>query len=260
MAPDYIGLGQSHAIHPYMYTKTTVSTSIDFLHAAHALVEHLRGEWPASLFLMGFSQGAHATFAVQRELEKSRDPRFEVNASAPIAGPFHLREVSFPQALTGTTKSHAFYLVYLANSYAHVYGRPLNSILTSPYVEQAPLIDGDHATKNISAALPDDPHDLFNPEVLDAYDHGKSHWFLDALTENDVYDWTPVAPARIYYGDNDVDVLPDEVAPDWEASMNQRVNVKAISVGDCDHNGSVLLAVPQALRWFTELTNEKSAH
>ena len=101
LAPDYIGLGESRAVHPYMHTKTTVATSIDFLRAARTLVEYLRGEWPASLYLMGFSQGGHATFAVQRELEKLADPRFQVKASAPIAGPFHLRDVSFPQALTG---------------------------------------------------------------------------------------------------------------------------------------------------------------
>ena len=164
VAPDYIGLGESHAIHPYMYTKTTVSTSIDFLHAARALVEHLRGEWPASLFLMGFSQGGHATFAVQRELEKSRDPSFKVKASAPIAGPFHVREISFPQALTGQTTSHAFYLAYLANSYAHVYGRPLSSILTEPYVETVPvLFDADHTSEEISAALPVDPRNCSTP-------------------------------------------------------------------------------------------------
>jgi pimeloyl-ACP methyl ester carboxylesterase len=258
VAPDYIGLGESHAIHPYMYTRTTVSTSVDFLHAARGLVEHLRGEWPASLYLMGFSQGGHATFAVQRELEKLRDPRFEVKASAPIAGPFQVREISFPQALTGESKSHAFYLAYLANSYAHVYGRPLSSILTSSYVETIPvLFDGDHTSEKISAALPADPRELFNPEVLAAYDQGKSHWFLDALAENDVYNWTPLAPVRIYYGDDDVDVLPEE-ARRAEAAMKQRgADVRAVSVGPYSHGASVLRAVPQAIRWFSELDHEK---
>jgi hypothetical protein len=260
VAPDYIGLGESHTIHPYMYTKTTVSTSVDFLHAARNLVEHLRGEWPASLYLTGFSQGGHATFAVQRELEQLRDPRFKVRASAPIAGPFHLRDVSFPQALTGETKSHAFYLAYLANSYAHVYGQPLNSILTSPYVKQVPvLFDGDHTSEAISAALPADPRGLFNLEFLDAYDQGKAHWFLDALAENDVYDWTPIAPARIFFGDDDVDVLPEE-ARRAETAMKQRgADVRAISVGPYNHDASAFHAIPRAIRWFSELAREKSA-
>lgn len=260
VAPDYIGLGESRAIHPYMFAKTTTSTCIDFLHAAEALVEHLRGKWPTSLYLVGFSQGGHATFAVQRELQAMNDPRFEVKASAPIAGPFHLREVSLPQALTGKSDAHAFYLAYSANSYAHIYVQPLESLLTAPYAETVPvLFDGDHESEAISAALPDNPRDLFTPEFLDAYDNGKSHWFLDALAENAVDDWTPVAPVRIFYGYDDLDVLPEE-ASRAEATMKQRgADVTAISVGPYDHNASALHAIPQAIRWFTQLADKKPA-
>ena len=209
VAPDYIGLGESRAMHPYMYAKTTSSTSIDCLHAARTLVEHLRGGWPAPLYLMGFSQGGHATFAVQRELEKSHDPRFKVQGSAPIAGPFRLREISFPQALLGKTTSDTLYVAYIANSYSQVYRQPLKSIVAAPYAETVPvLFDGDHTIEEIAAALPTDPRKVFNAEFLDDYDKGKPHWFLNALKENDVDAWTPVAPVRIYYGDDDLDVPP----------------------------------------------------
>jgi pimeloyl-ACP methyl ester carboxylesterase len=261
LAPDYVGLGESRAVHPYMHTKTTVAASIDFLLAARTLVEYLRGEWPESLYLMGFSQGGHATFAVQRELEILADSRFQVRASAPIAGPFHLLDVSFPQALTGETGSHAFYLAYLANSYAEIYGQPLKSILTSPYLEKVPaLFDGDHTTEEISAALPAAPRDLFNPEFLAAYDSGRPHWFLDALAENDVYDWTPVAPVKIFYGDDDVDVLPEEARRAEEAMTRLGADVRAISVGPYKHDESALRAIPQAVRWFTDLASKRSAH
>jgi pimeloyl-ACP methyl ester carboxylesterase len=260
LAPDYIGLGESQAMHPYMHTQTTVSTSIDFLHAARALVKHLQGQWPTALYLTGFSQGGHATFAVQRELERLHDARFDVQASAPIAGPFHLREVSFPQALTGTTKSHSFYLAYLASSYAKLYDRPLQSILTAAYAEQVPvLFDGAHESDEISAALPAHPRDLFNPEFLQAYDNGKSHWFLDALAENNVDDWTPAAPSRIYYGDNDVDVLPEEARRAAAAMKRRGADITAISVGPHDHDASALRAIPQAIRWFTDLSRARPA-
>src|ERR1700685_131390 len=176
VAPDYVGLGESLAMHPYMYAKTTSSTSIDFLHAARTLVEHLRGEWPVSLYLMGFSQGGHATFAVQRDLEKSHDPRFKVQASAPIAGPFSLREISFPPALSGKTSSDPLYVAYIANSYSEVYHRPLRSIVAAPYAETVPaLFDGDHTIQEIEAALPADPRPVFNAAFLDAYDKRKPH-------------------------------------------------------------------------------------
>ena len=259
VAPDYIGLGESRAMHPYMHARTTTSTCIDFLHATKSLVEHLLGHCPRSLYVLGFSQGGHATFAVQEALETMDNPRFEVKASAPIAGPFHLRDVSFPQALTGESKSHAFYLAYLTSSFARIYGRPLESILAAPYVEKVPvLFNGDHDSQTISAAMPNDPRDLFTATFLDAYDNGKPHWFLDALAENQVDDWKPIAPVRIYYGDDDVDVLPEEARRAESAMKKQGANVTAKSVGPYDHDASALHAIPRAIRWFTQMASEQS--
>ncbi len=254
VAPDYLGLGESRGLHPYMHARTTATTVIDLLLASNRLIEHLRGNCPTKLYLTGFSQGGHATFAVQRELEQMKEPQFQVMAAAPIAGPFHLREISFPQALTGTSSSHAFYLAYLANSYAAIYKQPLDTLLTMPYAEQVPgLFDGDQQTEDISAALPNNPRDLFNAEFLDSYDRGESHWFLDALAANNVSEWTPRAPVRIYFGEQDLDVLPEE-ARRAEAAMRERgAEIQAISVGPYGHDASVYHAIPRALRWFEEL-------
>jgi pimeloyl-ACP methyl ester carboxylesterase len=253
VAPDYLGLGTSREAHPYMHAKTTASTCVDFLIAARTLVEHLGGEWPTSLYVMGFSQGGHAALTVGRELEALEDPRFQVKAVASIAGPFYLREVSFPQALTGKAKSHPFYLAYVANSYAHLYGQPLESLLEPPYVEKVPnLFDGEHESEAIAAALPTNPRELFNSEFLEAYDNSGSHWFLEALAENNADDWKPRAPVRLYYGETDVDVSPEE-ARRAEAAMRERgANVAAISVGPHDHEASALRGIPRSIRWFTE--------
>jgi acetyl esterase/lipase len=258
VAPDYIGLGESHELHPYLHAQATATACIDCLRAAKALVEHLCGRCPSSLYIMGFSQGGHAALAVQRVLEQDADSPFTVKASAPIAGPFHLREISLPHALTGTTDSHAFYLAYLASAYARIYGQPLETLLTAPYVEKVPvLFDGDHGPAEIAAAMPKTPRDLFSAGFLDAYDHGRPHWFLAALAENGVNSWTPAAPVRIYYGEADLDVSPEE-ARSTEAEMRQRgANVSAISVGRVSHNVSAMRAIPQALHWFTELVNKK---
>jgi pimeloyl-ACP methyl ester carboxylesterase len=260
VAPDYIGLGESHTLHPYLYARTTSSAAIDLLHAARALVEHLRGECPTAVYLMGFSQGGHATFAVQRDLEKLHDPQFEVQASAPIAGPFHLREVSFPQALTGKTKYHSLYLAFIAYSYAQIYHQPLQTVLTAPYVERGPvLFDGNHKMEEIQSALPTEPRKLFNPEFLEAYDKGQPHWFLAALKENNVDAWTPAAQVRMYFGDDDLDVLPEEARREEGELKRRGAKATAISVGSCDHVGSALRAIPLAIRWFNELGEKKSA-
>jgi len=260
VAPDYIGLGESQALHPYMYARTTSSASIDFLRAARRLVEHLQGAWPDSLYLTGFSQGGQATFAVERDLEKLHDPRFQVKACAPIAGPFHLREISFPNAMAGKTKSDPLYLAYIANAYSQIYHQPLRTIVAAEYVDVVPsLFDGEHSIEAIETALPTEPRKLFTAEFLEAFDKHKPHWFLDALAENDVMDWTPAAPVRIYYGDDDLDV-PAEEARQAETEMKRRhADVRAISVGPCNHLESALRAIPRVIRWFNEGASTKSA-
>ena len=108
-------------------------------------------------------------------------------------------------------------------------------------------------------ALPKNPRELFNPALLEAYDNNVPFWFLDALAENSVSDWTPAAPVRIYFGEDDLDVLPEE-ARRVAAAMNQRgANVEAIPMGPYAHEASALHGIPRALRWFTEITSNISA-
>ena len=261
LAPDYIGLGESRDVHPYLHTTTTVETCVDLLKASHGLLGALGTPWPESLYLMGFSQGGHATLAVQRALEKLEDPRFTVAASAPVAGPFNLRDISFPQALTGQTDSHVYYLAYLASAYAAVYEQPIDSLLAKPYADTVPvLFDGDHESDFISTALPENPRELFVPEFLAACDNGTAHWFLDALAENSIRDWTPKAPVKIYFGEDDVDVLPEEARSAERELRGRGADVTAVSVGPWDHNTSILRAVPLALKWFATLEpNETQA-
>ena len=70
--------------------------------------------------------------------------------------------------------------------------------------------------------------------------------------------WIPKAPVRIYYGENDIDVLPQEALEAEEWMRVQGADVTAISVGPRDHNESVLYAIPAAISWFNELASTKA--
>ncbi len=122
------------------------------------------------------------------------------------------------------------------------------------------LFDGDHESDIISAALPRNPRELFVPEFLAACDNGTAHWFLDALAENSIRDWTPKAPVKIYFGENDVDVLPEEARSAERELRARGADVTAVSVCPWEHNTPVLRAVPLALKWFATLEpNETQA-
>ncbi len=252
-APDYVGLGESREVHPYLHRRTTVETGLDLIRATTTLAVHLRGTPLVELYLTGFSQGGHATFALLRELELAEDAPLRPVAAAPIAGAFDLRGISLPQALTGETDSHELYLAYIATAYARVYDRPISSVLREPYATELPRVfDGEHEVEQIHEALPEWPREMFSDEFLEAYDQGGEHWLLDAFEENSIEPWPSRTPIRVYYGDEDVDVLPAEALRAESTMSALGANISAVSVGAYDHDMSALHALPRAFVWFNE--------
>ena len=94
---------------------------------------------------------------------------------------------------------------------------------------------------------------MFNQDYLDAFDHNKSHWFLDAFAANSLVDVTPHAPLRLYYGSMDRDVLPDEALNAARIMQARGANVAAIDVGPVGHDASMFAAAPRILAWLGEL-------
>lgn len=256
-APDYIGLGVSREPHPYLHAASTASTTIDMLMATKTFVEAMGLTCPRNLYLVGFSQGGHATLAVQRALEALEAAPMRVKAAASAAGAYNLADITFPAVLEGKSSAHSLYLAWLVSAYCRIYKQPLDSMLASPYAEQVDtLFDGEHEPDAISAALPAKPRDMFRKEFLDAYDTKQSNWFFDALRQNEVFQWTPKAPVRLYYGDDDIDVPPQEAKAAAAEFVKRGADAKAISVGPYTHDVSIMHAVPKIRAWFDELAGE----
>ncbi len=267
VAPDYIGLGESEALHPYLHLASTVSTSLDALLASRTLLARLGMPWPPALYLTGASQGGHATLAVQHALQQASGvvggQHFNVAGSAPIVAPLYLREISFPQAMRGLTDAHVFYLAYLSTAYAQIYQQPLGSLLNPHFAAQLPkLFDGSREIGEIMDALPDAPQALFTPAFLNAFEQGGDHWFLQALQDNSIPLFVPQAPVQFFIGEADVDVLPMEsermaawmAAAGAAAGAAARTEVQVRSVGPYSHNQAAIRGLPLALSWFRELS------
>jgi len=255
VAPDYLGLGTSHEVHPYLLADTAANTTVDLLKAAYQFAECLGKPWPGSIFLTGFSQGGHATLAAQRKLEALGDPRLQVKAVASIAGAYDLANIAFPFALQGGSEAHSLYLAYMINAYSAAYHQPLSSVFAAPYAELVPnLFDGEHDPEAFEKALPRQPRDLFTPAFLSDYDQGRPTWLLTALDQNETFRWTPVAPLRLYYGEADADVCPRESIEAAARFSKRGSQVQAISVGKYRHDESIYQAIPQVRRWFDEMT------
>ncbi len=251
LAPDYIGLGTSDVYHPYMHTASTVDASTDFVRAVAAHCKREGIEWCPRLMLVGYSQGAHAVVAVQRALEASPIDQAEVLAVASIAPPLDLANVTLPWALEGRAPSHSTYLAYIAHSYARAYGQPLESLLTDDAAALVnELFDGLHTADDIAGRLPPTPRQMFRDEWVQGYLAGGSSWFRSALEENEAVRWAPRAPLRLYYGDADVDVHPDDALLGAREMSQRGGNVEAVAVGEFDHASVVYHAVPLVQEWF----------
>jgi pimeloyl-ACP methyl ester carboxylesterase len=255
VAPDYVGLGVSTMPHPYLHADSEADAVVDLLRAARGVVAAAGIDWPDTLLLTGFSQGGHATLAAQRLLEAAPLEGLTVKAAAPVAGPFDLAGMSFPFALEGRSKSSSLYLAYMICAYANVYGEALESALRDPYASKVPvLFDGMHDGNSITAALPANPRDMFREDFLQTYASGEPNWLRDRLTENGLYEWSPRAPIRLYFGALDVDVSPREAEVEARRLNARGGDVAAVDVGRFEHEASVLAAMPAVIAWFDQLT------
>jgi pimeloyl-ACP methyl ester carboxylesterase len=256
LAPDLVGLGVSKDPQAYFYNPSTIDVTEDFLRAAQTVTKDLRRTWNPNLYLTGFSQGGHSAAILQRELEQHPNPAWRVKASAGVAGPYNLADISLPYAMNGHSPEDSAYLSTLALSYSTYYHQPLESVLTKPYagtVER--LFDGDHGVDEIQKAMPSNPRALFTPAFLAAFDAKAPNWFSSAWRDNQANAWAPKAPFRAYYGDNDVDVSPQDAKTFVAQAKSLGGDAEAISVGPYDHGGSALQAAPRIRQWFDTLSD-----
>jgi hypothetical protein len=162
------------------------------------------------LFLCGYSQGGHAAMALHRDLEAYHSDEFTITASAPMAGAYDLSGVTADDILAGRPMPNPYYFAYLLASYQEVYRltNSLAALLREPYdTTLPPLLNGAASGGDINAAMPARATLVLKPEVLAAFETNPRHRLRLALQDNDVYDWTPRAPLRMYHCAGDQDVI-----------------------------------------------------
>lgn len=209
--PDYLGLGDSPGLHPFIHAKSEATAAVDLLRAARVFCASNSVSLNGQLFLIGYSQGGHATMALHRELETFHTNEFTVTASAPMAGPYDVSGVMTRYFLSGNPMPNPYYFVYLLAAYQSIYhfAAALSELFASPYDQTLPpLLDGQHDGADLNRAIGTSvPLQVFRPEFLNAFRNDPNHPLRLALKDNDLYDWTPRAPMRLYHCDGDQDVL-----------------------------------------------------
>ena len=212
--PDYLGLGDSPGLHPYIHSETEASASLDMLRATREFCENHSIYLNDDLFLFGYSQGGHSTLALQKLIEEENTEEFNITASIPMAGPYDVSGVQTDLLTNEESYPAPYYLPYLILSYYNIYPElneyNYDSLFISPYDSILPLyFDGYHSGYEIDEIMPSNPINVLNPEFYNNFLSDSLHPFRIALEANDLTNWTPTAPINFYYcgGDQHVTYL-----------------------------------------------------
>lgn len=266
-AADYLGLGEARGFHPYIHAVTEASAAVDMLFATRQFVEENGFHLNDQLFITGYSQGGHAAMAVQRSIQQNYAEDFTITAAAPMSGAYDISTAMVDLAQSEEPYYYLGYLAYTVQSMNISYnlGYETEDIFKAPYVDDINAfysheigVSDLHAAltakiQDIENAAPI-PKFIFQDTFLTNITNNPNHPMITALKDNDVYNWAPSAPTRLYYCMAD-DQVPfrNSIIADSVMNENGAIDVEAIDVdAEANHTGCVVPAITNATFFFLQ--------
>ncbi len=212
VAPDYIGYGVSKNLpHPYEHRQGLSQASLDLLRAAKEyFAKKDTRYWDKRLYLTGYSEGGYATMSLLKKMEEEASGEFNLRAVSVGSGAYNKTEfmkyIVNNQATTTVGYNRLYAWVLL--TYNRIYGlnRPASYYFKEPYASQIPAQVKnltDLSALNINTSISNTFTDSFKKALNDGTDTA----FLNAVKDNDVYDWKPNTTLWMYHGTAD-DLVP----------------------------------------------------
>ena len=258
LMPDYVGLGTSQLMHPYVHAQSESDAGYFMMKAADALSGELGYNLNGQNFLSGYSQGGHAAMALARDLTTTGyGDEFALSGAAPGSGPYDISGTQFPMTFDAESYSNPAYLAYNVIGWNSVYGTlydNLDEVFQEPYAStMLDLLDGTHDAETINDACPPTLEEFVQPNLLDDILNNPDHPFNLAAQDNDVYQWIPEAPLEMYYCTQDEQVFYENalVAESWMTSEGSTMH-EAIDLGALDHGQCAGLAILGASLWIED--------
>ena len=266
-AADFLGLGTARGVHPYVHADSEASASVDMLYAmrAHAETD------PAitlndQVFVTGYSQGGHAAMATHRLIETELSNDFTVTAAAPMSGPYSISQEMRKFTTGDNVYLFVAYLASLVLSYEAAYGNiytDLEEIFKPQFVEDIVLFENEEINLfDLNARMLSDlflaggffPKLMLQDSIREIVVNDGEHPLMDALRDNDVFDWTPSAPTRLFYCTADDQVtFRNSILADSVMNTNGATDLDAIDVAsNQDHGGCVDPATTATIAFFAQ--------
>lgn len=259
--PDYLGMGDGPGYHPYQNARTEAFSVIDIIRAAKEFCDTMKLGYSDQLFLVGYSQGGHATMAAHKMIQEQLSSEMKVTASAPMSGAYDMSGVQTVQLLKDTPYASPYYLPYLifGNNPIYHFFTNANEILRSPYdVNLPPLMNGIANSNAINAKMNDTVKLIFRQEMLDSFHANPNHFFKVFLRDNDVYQWVPQSPMRMYYCTLDENVPYENTVVAYNYfKANGATQVDTVNSGALYHTPCAEPSLIRAKTWFDEKKDRK---
>ena len=255
LMPDYVGLGTSDLMHPYVHAQSEADAGVYLLQAAETLGLEMGFSFVDEFYSTGYSQGGHASMAFSRELQENWSDEYPLTASAPLSGPYDISGTQAIQISESDTYSNPAYIAYNIIGWNSYYGNiyeDLSEIFQEPYASGLPaMFDGATDAVTINAYLPDLLNEMIQPGIIAEITNNPDHPFNLAAIDNDVYEWVPLSPMKIYYCTEDEQVFYQNalVAEEW-MNANGATSVATSNGGALDHGDCAGPAIFDGMLWL----------
>lgn len=267
--PDYLGLGDHMAVHPYPLNVVNARSGVDIIEPARELMRRQGYRVGERLFVTGYSEGGGTAMALVRELERMNRPGMVPDASAPASGPYDLTGATREYLLKEAKGEEMIARAYLLG-YSVKYFESVGAVQMNDYFHNTMARSVDGAFKEgrsdtgvlvrlaivgtITGATKSVEH-LLTPRFIAALrETDITDPVIGELSRNNVYDWHPKAPMLLISlsTDNIVDPANTENAYRAMHQRGARQNVRWYSIEDekLDHIKAFVPAMDAARKFF----------
>lgn len=227
--PDYLGLGDHMAAHPYPLNVTNARSARDSIVPARMLAMQLGYKINPKLYVTGYSEGGGIAMALTKDLQ-SLGSSYQVEKSAPASGPYDVTDTTREFIMQDGTDTLGFGVRLYLLSYATYYFRKENGVKITNYFKPTmansiwlnynSTVTDENLIKRlvVTATLMRAKNSMKNVLTEDFVKRlerlDKSDPLIAELAKQDVYDWSPRAPMLLINleGDGVVDPRNTEKA------------------------------------------------
>lgn len=259
-ASDYIGLGFSDGVQHFYEPSEEANAVVDMLGSVQLLLNKTYRQltFDYDVFLIGYSQGGHATLAAQRKLETKYPYQFHLKASAPMAGWFSLEKSTqfsiMKDSLDYSFSSAYAFLIHSIQTTQQIYPT-YTSVFIPPYDSLTNvLFNGTYSTGAVGAQFPDFFYTVLQPAFRNDLKNNPNNIFLNAAKKYDVInDWIPKTPTRFYHSKSDEIAFYDNSEIAFNTFKSKSGNVELINLGNYSHFEGNIIAIEKVRDWFYPL-------